>query len=132
MYKQASKIGLRFNSPKGILSVEQLWGLKPNELDSMAVSLEEELVKTGKKSFMTTKSSEDKTLKLKFDIVLDVLTTKLEDAEAASTAADIRRHNARLDNLISEKEEEEPSADLPSVSLSSSKEDNESSENIDI
>jgi len=107
MYKQASKIGLRFNSPKGILSVEQLWGLKPNELDSMAVSLEEELVKTGKKSFMTTKSSEDKTLKLKFDIVLDVLTTKLEDAEAASTAADIRRHNARLDNLISEKEEEE-------------------------
>ena len=107
MYKQASRLGLRFASPKGPLTVEQLWDLKPEMLDTMAVSLEEEVTKAGKKSFLTTKSSEDKVAKLKFDIVLDVLTTKVEEAAAAAVSAETKAFNNKIDLLIAEKEEEE-------------------------
>lgn len=107
MYKQASRLGLRFASPKGPLTVEQLWDLKPEMLDGMAVALEEEAAKAGKKSFLATKSSEDKVAKLKFDIVLDVLSTKVEEAALASDAAAIRKHNNKIDLLIAEKEEED-------------------------
>ena len=107
MYKQASRLGLRFTSPKGPLTVEQLWDLKPEMLDSMAVALEEEVTKAGKKSFLTTKSSEDKVAKLKFDIVLDVLTTKVEEAAAAAVSAETKAFNNKIDLLIAEKEEEE-------------------------
>ena len=107
MYKQASRLGLRFASPKGQLTVEQLWDLKPEMLDGMAVALEEEVTKAGKKSFLATKSSEDKVAKLKFDIVLDVLTTKVEEEALANAASDIRKHNNKIDLLIAEKEEEE-------------------------
>jgi hypothetical protein len=51
-------------------------------------------------------SAKDKTAKLKFDIVLDVLTTKVEENQAAQQAADVREHNKKIVNLISEKQEE--------------------------
>jgi hypothetical protein len=86
MYKQASKLKLRFLTTKGTMSVEQLWDLSLSDLDSLAVSLEEAYKNSKGKSFLTKKTEKDKTIKLQFDIVLDVLQTKVEDNEAAQIA----------------------------------------------
>jgi len=107
MYKEASKQKLRFQTSKGNLTTEQLWDLSTTELDVLAVSLETEYKQSGKKSFLVAKSTKDKTTKLRFDIVLDVLTTKVEEEEKVANARDIKEHNQKILSLIADKKEGE-------------------------
>ena len=65
-YKLATQQKARFQTKRGLLSTEQLWDLSLNELDELAVSLENEYKESGKKSFLVAKSVKDKTTKLKF------------------------------------------------------------------
>ena len=106
MYKEASKQRLRFATTKGELTAEQLWDLSLTDLDSLAVSLEEEHALSGKKSFLIAKSVKDKVAKLRFNIVLDVLTTKVEEAEALKTAKENKEHNSKIIALIQDKNDE--------------------------
>lgn len=105
-YKLASREKLRFQTPKGLLSVEQLWDLSLSDLDALAVALESEHKESGKKSFLVKSSAKDKTAKLKFDIVLDVLSTKVDEKNAASEAAEVKEHNKKILTLIAEKQDE--------------------------
>jgi len=105
-FKLASQQKLRFQTNKGLLSTEQLWDLSVNELDELAVALETEHKQSGKRSFIVKSSPKDKTAKLRFDLVLDVLNTKVEEAQAATEAAEIREHNKKIITLISEKQDE--------------------------
>lgn len=106
MYKQASRLNLRFTTPKGSLSVEQLWSLSASELDELAVALEEKYKGSGKKSFITGKSPKDNETKLSFDIVLDILNTKLAEQEEARVLAENKEHNEKILTKISEKKDE--------------------------
>jgi len=106
MYKEAVRQQLRFSTPKVNLSLEQLWSLTPNELDTLAVSLDTEYNESGKKSFLVKRSVKDKTAKLKLDIVLDVLNTISEEIEVARTKAEDKAHNKKILELISEKQDE--------------------------
>ena len=107
MYKEASRQKLRFQTSKGLIPTEQLWDIKDlNELDTLAVKLQEECEAAKGKSFLATKSKEDKTIKLKFDIVLDVLTTKLEEAAAQRERASVKEHNEKIYDLIAKKKDE--------------------------
>jgi len=105
-FKLASQQKLRFQTNKGLLSVEQLWDLSLEDLDALAVSLETEHKESGKKSFLVKTSVKDKTAKLRFDVTLDVLNTKVEEMQAAQEAAEIKEHNKKIITLISEKQDE--------------------------
>ena len=105
-FKLASQQKLRFQTNKGLLSTEQLWDLSLKDLDALAVSLETEHKESGKKSFLVKTSVKDKTAKLRFDVTLDVLNTKVEEMQAAQEAAEIKEHNKKIITLISEKQDE--------------------------
>jgi len=105
-YKKASQLKLRFQTNKGSLAVEQLWDLSLTDLDALAVSLENEYKQSGKKSFLVASSEKDKTAKLRFDVALDVLTTKVEEAQAQAEAKEIKEHNEKIITLIAEKKDE--------------------------
>jgi hypothetical protein len=105
-FKEASRQKLRFTTSKGLLTVEQLWDLSLTELDALAVALETEHEKSGKKSFLIKKSVKDKTAKLRFDVVFEVLTALAEEAETVKTAKEIKEHNEKIYQLIAEKQEE--------------------------
>lgn len=105
-FKQATKEKLRFQTSKGVLTIEQLWDLSLTDLDALAVSLETEHKESGKKSFLLKSSAKDKTTKLKFDIVLDILVTKVDEMNAATEAKEVREHNAKILTLIAEKQDE--------------------------
>jgi hypothetical protein len=107
MYKQASKEKFRFQTNKGMLSVEQLWDLSLTDLDSLAVSLEDAYKNSKGKSFLEKRTTLDKGLKLKFDIVLDVLQSKVEDNEVLRDAAETKEHNQKILSLIADKKEGE-------------------------
>ena len=106
MYKEASKQKLRFSTTKGTLSTEQLWDLSINELNDLAVSLDTAFNESGKKSFLATKSVKDKTAKLRFDIALDILTTKVEESDNLKTKAEDKAHNEKIMGLIQDKTED--------------------------
>lgn len=106
LFKKASRKKLRISTPKGNLSVEQLWDLNLTELDALAVSLQDAVEKSSNRSFLSEKSSEDVEAKLRFDIVLDVLQTKLADQETAAKRAETRAQNQRIAEIIARKEDE--------------------------
>lgn len=107
MYKEASKQKLRFQTSRGVLNTEQLWDLPLNELDTLAVQLQDAYNNSKGKSFLDTKTTKDKSLKLRFDIVLDVLQTKVEENEAARVKQENKEHNEKILTLISEKKDDE-------------------------
>ena len=106
-FKQASKQKLRFQTAKGLLSVEQLWDLSLSDLDSLAVSLREAYENSKGKSFLTKRTTKDATIKLQFDVVLDILQTKVEESELLREAKENKENNEKILNLISEKKDEE-------------------------
>lgn len=107
MFKEASRLKLRFNTERGLLSAEQLWDLPLTQLDALAVSLEKQYKESGKKSFLVTKSKKDKELKLRFDIVLDILTDKVEEANVAKNARAVKEHNEKIMAKIAEAQDKE-------------------------
>lgn len=107
IFKIASQLRLRFQTPKGELSTEQLWSLSLEELDSLAVSLETQHKESGKKSFIHKSTDKDRVAKLRFDVVLDILTTKVAQEEAASEALEIKAHNEKILGLIADKKDQQ-------------------------
>lgn len=105
-FKLASQQKLRVQTLRGSLSVEQLWDLSVEELDKLAVSLEEAHDNSKGKSFVKKRTTHDRTAKLRFDVVLDILTTKVEEANAATEAKEIKEHNTKILTLIAEKNDE--------------------------
>jgi len=106
MYKEASKQKLRVTTDKGLLSVEQLWDLKVTELDKIAVNLEQDYKVSKGKSFIVKKTVKDKTIKLKFDIVLDILTTKLKENDTLLSAKNNKEYNEKIMSIIANKQDD--------------------------
>lgn len=107
IFKQASKQQLRISTTRGMLTVEQLWTLSIEHLDLLAVSLQEKYETSKGKSFVRKRTIKDKQVKLEFDIVLDILNTKVEEQEASQNAAEIKAHNQKIMGMIQKKKEED-------------------------
>ncbi len=106
-FKQATREKVRFQTSKGSLSVEQLWDLSLQDLDNLAVSLQESYEKSKGKSFLDKRTTKDKGLKLQFDVVLEVLNDKVSESEAAKDAAEIKAHNQKIIDAIGKAKENE-------------------------
>ena len=105
IYKQANRLGLRFNTNRGLLATEQLFQLSLTDLDALAVSLDTERGKSGKKSFIRETSVGDEIAKLKFDVALDVLNTVMKEQKDARESLDNKRKNEKILALIAEKQD---------------------------
>lgn len=105
IYKQANRLGLRFNTNRGLLATEQLFQLSLADLDALAVSLDTEREKSGKKSFIRETSAGDEIAKLKFDVALDVLNTVMKEQKDARESLDNKRKNEKILALIAEKQD---------------------------
>jgi hypothetical protein len=105
-FKQASRLKIRFSTQRGLLTTEQLWDLPLSELDQLAVSLDEDYKNSKGKSFLEKRTTKDVSIKLQFDIVLDILQSKVEDRDAEATARESKEHNQKILALISEKKDE--------------------------
>ena len=80
MFEKASKIKLRFPSSKGMLTTEDLWDLNLQQLNSLAKDLNKKVKESAEHDFLEVKSDSDTITKLQFDIVIQVLTKKKQDA----------------------------------------------------
>lgn len=104
MYKQALKLKLRFNTQKGNLSVEDLWDLSLNQLNTIAKNLNRSLKQESEEDFLDEKPEASKIVKLQFDIVLDVLNTKKEEKKAAEMKEENAARKQQLLTLLEKKQ----------------------------
>lgn len=110
IFKQASKERLRFETSKGNLSVEQLWDLNLTPLATIVRNLKKQLTKDNddELSFLDERATPvDKTLELKFNVVKAVYMDKKEERDAEQTEAAKKLHNAKIDELIAKKKDED-------------------------
>lgn len=112
IFEQASRLKLRFTSPQGPLSVEDLWDLpltsdKVNRanLDDIAITLHRELEAKPKVSFVHTGANpNDTTTQVAFEIVKHVIEVRLAENAAAKTANENKAKKQQLLGLIAQKE----------------------------
>lgn len=121
MFAQASRLGIRFSSAQGNLSVEDLWKLpiahangNKASLEAIGLALKDQIEaqKGGGSMFGTTtltkaQARERKVTQLKFDIVKFVGETLVKEAEQRAKAAETRAANQRIMELIGQKQDKE-------------------------
>lgn len=92
IFEQASRLKLRFETTKGLLSVEDLWQLSLQSLDTIAKAVNRKLKEVAEESFIPTPirtNSASAELQLKLDLLKHVITTL--DAETKAKLARSKR-----------------------------------------
>lgn len=109
MFDQATRLKLRFNSNKGLLSVEQVWDLNLNALNEMAKDLSRQVKEAAsdEEDFIGVKSAVDSQLQLRFDIVKAIIGVKLKERDESATAAERKANNQIILELIQRKKQQE-------------------------
>lgn len=107
IFEQATRSKMRVQTIKGNLSVEQLWDLPVNVLDSIYGDLDDLKDKSSKKSLLKEKSSADTELDLQLAVIKYIVEVKVTEQEAARTATEKKQHNQRILQLIQQKKNEE-------------------------
>lgn len=113
IFKKASKKKLRFNTSRGILSVEQLWDLSKEEIRQLVIKAREDAKKSSGEvndselSFLDApakaKATDDE---LRFEILKDIYLTKKAAEEKAQKRAEAKENNKKILELIARKQDE--------------------------
>jgi len=112
IFEQATRAKLRFSTPAGMLSVEDLWDLpltsttKRANLDDVAKMLDNQIKNTASVSFVNDVSEVNTQTKLAFDVVLHIIKVRLAEQAAAKTAADARAKKQKIMAIIEQKQDE--------------------------
>jgi hypothetical protein len=110
IFEQAARLRIRFESPKGPLTVEDLFILpltsqtEKANLDDIARSLHLQLKNSDAISFVTPAQGADQVTQTKFDIVKYVIDIRIAERDAAAIAADRKAKKQQILSLISQKE----------------------------
>ena len=107
IFVEASKFKVRFVSTKGLLSVEDLWDLSLESLDTIAKKVNKDLKDTEEKSFIGKKTSANSLLNLKLEILKYIIQVKLEEKEKSVARVKRDAKLARLQDLYASKADSE-------------------------
>lgn len=115
MFEQATRQKLRFTSPRGLLSVEDLWDLPLAAIDRIAVDLHRQLREAATAtSFVAPEESVNAELQLKFDVAKHVIDVRVKERDEAKLANEravkkqqlleilARKQNAELEGMTAE------------------------------
>ncbi len=106
MYKEALQKKLRFKTNKGLISTEDLFDLSLQNLNTLAIMLDKKVSEAPKKSFIEELPAEENDDELRFNIVKDVINTKLKARKDNMDKAQVDARNKRIAELIAKKEDE--------------------------
>ena len=105
IFEFATRNALRFPY-KGNQSVEELWRLSLNELDSIYKTLNKQVKQSEEESLLSTKASVDTELEVQIAIVKHIVSVKLAEKEASEKAHAKREQKQKIMSIIATKENE--------------------------
>lgn len=114
LFEQATRRKLRFPSPRGPLTVEQLWDLPLQSkaspefsLDAVARAVNADLKATAEESFVAPEAnSANSTQQLMLDIVKHVIAVRIADNKAAESLSAKRAERQKLLGLLEKRKDE--------------------------
>lgn len=118
LFERASRAQLRFDSPVGDLTTEQLWDLPltargertPN-LNKLAIEVNRRLKDLGEESFVDVRPNPEKTkLELKLEILKHVIESRQKEAEAATKREETLQRKRKIEEILASKKDQELSA----------------------
>lgn len=104
IFKYAIKNKLRFNY-KGVCTVEDLYDIPLSGLDKMYGELKKQQKNFGEDSLLNKKSSEEKEIGIKIEIIESIVADRLADIDRAKKAQQTRERNRRIAQIIADKED---------------------------
>lgn len=108
MYKKATKLKLRFSSPRGELTTEQLWDLPlqshtKTNLNDIAVEVSKSIDVT--ENFITGQSKDNSIAELKLAILKDIIKDKLQENKDKATKIKNAQEVSKLEEILESKED---------------------------
>ena len=98
----------KFRFPfRGLVSVEDLWDLSPENLDEVFKILNSQRKKVNEESLLNVSLKEDIELNMKIDIVKHIVSVKLQEIEAHNKAAEKREKKQKIMSILSMKQDED-------------------------
>lgn len=105
MFEVATRTKMRFPY-RGQVSVEDLWDLDVEELDSIFKVLNTELKQTQEESLLNTRTKRDKELDVQIDIIKYIVQVKQEEAMARKDAKARREQKQKIMEIMAAKKDE--------------------------
>lgn len=102
MYATRNKLRFPF---KGMISVEDLWDLKLEDLDSIYKILNKEASKAQEESLLAVKNAEDERTHIKIDIIKYIVSVKQDEAKARSMEAEKSTKRQKIMSILAAKED---------------------------
>jgi hypothetical protein len=112
MFEKASRSKLRFNY-KGSLTVEDLWDLSVEELDTVFKGLNAQAKAAKEESLLVTKSKADEAAELALEIVKHIFSVKQQEAQDKKSAKDRKIQREKLLSILANKQEAELQGKTP-------------------
>ena len=114
-YKRAAQLKLRIQTVLGLLSVEDTMDLSILQLKSAAIVYKKQLKSNGDDDDLLAEDVEelatltevDAKTQLIYDVLIDIIKTKIADKDRAAKAAETRAHNKKIDTFIAAKQKQE-------------------------
>ncbi|KZE68635.1 hypothetical protein AV545_02060 [Paenibacillus jamilae] len=106
MFEVALKNKFRFPF-KGLVSTEDLFDLKVEDLDAIFKTLNSQLKRVKEESLLDTKTKEDKEIDVKIEIVKYIVTTKLAEKKLHLKAREQKEQKQKILAILSTKQNED-------------------------
>ena len=106
LFEMATRKKFRFPF-RGMISVEDLWDLSVQNLDTVFKALNAEVKQAKEESLLAVKSDEDTILDAKIEIVKHIVNVKQAEAAQRQQAAANREKVRKLQALIADKQDAE-------------------------
>jgi len=98
----------KFRYPyKGVIATEDLWDLSVQQLDGIFKTLKSQEKKAQEESLLDTRTPEDEILTAKIEIIKHIVNTKLEEAQKAEHAKELRDQKQKILNILADKQDED-------------------------
>lgn len=106
IFELATKQKLRFSTTRGNVGVEDLWDLTLEQLDDTARLINKKVKETSEESFINKRSTGDKAMQLRLDVVVSIINTKLEEESRRKNAAERKVKREAILKLMADKQDD--------------------------
>lgn len=112
MFEIATRLKLRFESNKGLLTIEDLWDLPltsqtgKSNLDDIAKGIHKQLKNNDDFSFVTPKETNNSSIQLQMDIVKHIINVRISERDNAALEAERKAKKQKILEAISKKQDD--------------------------
>lgn len=106
MFEYATRNKVRFPF-KGQISVEDLWDLRTDDLDTVFKTLNRQVKQSKEESLLTTKTAEDTALDIQIAIVKHIFDIKMQEANARLLDKERKAQKQKIMAILANKQEQE-------------------------